>query len=88
MSNYWAYWRRGWWVWLMMLCMNIGFALVVLPLAFLFKENTSAYLGSVLIAWLAIGAPFFGWLFERFATGSPRIGAGQTGPSYESVEAD
>ncbi|MHB8744701.1 MAG: hypothetical protein ACYC9L_16490 [Sulfuricaulis sp.] len=73
MENYLAYWKRGWWAWLLMLCTNIGFVVLVLPLAFIFGGNKTAYWVSALVVWLVIGAPFLGWLFEQFANHSSRL---------------
>ena len=73
MENYLAYWKRGWWAWLMMLCTNIGLLILILPLAFIFEDNRGAYLVAALVAWLAIGAPYLGWLFEQFASRSNRL---------------
>jgi hypothetical protein len=73
METYLGYWKRGWWAWLMMLCINLGIVVVVLPLAAIFHGNKAAYWISALVAWLLVGAPFAGWVFERFAAGSKRI---------------
>jgi hypothetical protein len=73
MENYLAYWKRGWWAWLMMLCTNIGLLILILPLAFIFSGNKGAYLVASVVAWLAIGAPYLGWFFEQFASRSNRL---------------
>lgn len=72
-KKYWAYWKRGWWAWLMQLCANLGSIIVIIPLAFIFANNKMAYWSSALFVFLVIGAPFQGWLFERFAKASPRL---------------
>ncbi len=77
MDMYLAYWKRGWWVWLMTLCINLAIAVTALPLAALFRGNKSAYWISVLIVWFVVLAPFAGWVFERFAEGSQRIGTAE-----------
>ena len=73
MASYFSFWKRGWWSFLLQLCSNIAFALLVLPLAFAFHDNQRIYWLSALAAWLLIGAPLSGWLFEYFAAGSPRL---------------
>jgi peptidoglycan/LPS O-acetylase OafA/YrhL len=78
MGNYWAFWKRGWWAWLMALCANIGFGLFIVPLAFALHDNKPAYWLSALLVWLVIGAPLWGWLFEYFAAGSQRLVSKET----------
>ncbi len=73
MGSYWAFWKRGWWAWLLMLCCNIALMIFVVPLAFAFHDNQLLYWLSALGVWIIIGAPLWGWLFEYFATGSPRL---------------
>jgi hypothetical protein len=73
MSKYLAFWKRGWWAWLLMLCANFSLAIFIVPLAFAFHDNKPAYWISATAMWFVIGAPLWGWLFERFAAGSPRI---------------
>ena len=73
MSKYWAFWKRGWWAWLLMLCANFSFAIFIVPLAFAFHDNQPVYWLTAIAAWFVLGAPLWGWLFERFAAGSPRI---------------
>jgi ABC-type glycerol-3-phosphate transport system permease component len=83
MDRYFAYWKRGWWVWLLMLIANFSLMLVVVPLAVLFSDNLVAYWAGAAVAWLAIYAPLWGWLFEKFASGSQRIGSVQA-PSCDA----
>jgi len=58
-------------------CINLAIAVTALPLAALFRGNKSAYWISVLIVWFVVLAPFAGWVFERFAEGSQRIGTAE-----------
>jgi hypothetical protein len=74
MRKYWALWKRGWWAWLLMLCMNLSFAVFVIPLAAAFHDNLHAYWVSAAAVWCVIGAPVWGWIFEWFAGASSRIG--------------
>jgi ABC-type glycerol-3-phosphate transport system permease component len=73
MSKYWAFWKRGWWAWLFMLCINLSFGVLVVPLAIAFHDNMRLYWLSAIAAWFIVGAPLCGWLFEKFAASSPRI---------------
>lgn len=73
MNTYWRFWKRGWWAWLFAFCANISMAILLVPLAFAFRDNSSLYVISALVAWLVVGAPLWGLLFERFAAGSTRI---------------
>ena len=75
MQSYLAYWRRGWWAWLMMLCANLITVVIVAPLAVAFGKSGGAYWGSALIAWMLLLTPVSGWLFESFADGSNRLRA-------------
>ncbi len=74
MRKYWALWKRGWWAWLLLLCMNLSFAVFVVPLAAVFHDSVLAYGVSVAAVWLVVGAPLWGWIFEMFAGASSRIG--------------
>lgn len=78
MALYLAYWKRGWWAWLLMLLANISTGVLILPLAFAFGSNTTMYWISALLVWLLIGAPWWGWLFETFAKNSIRLGTQNT----------
>ncbi len=74
MDNYFAYWKRGWWAWLLSLCLSF----ILFPLfglaAVVFFESSTNYVLACLVLWLFIGAPLWGWLFEVFARHSERIG--------------
>lgn len=74
MSIYLAYWKRGWWAWLLMLLANISVGLLVVPLAIAWGDRQLMYWLSAICVWLLVGAPFWGWLFESFAKNSERIG--------------
>ncbi|HSX60066.1 MAG TPA: hypothetical protein VLF18_07710 [Tahibacter sp.] len=73
MSNYWIYWKRGWWVWLMSLCLQLATAVFVLPLAFAFHGRPGLYLSSAAVVGIFAIIPLWGWIFERFAARSDRI---------------
>ena len=86
MTRYWRYWRRGWYVWVLMLCINISVLLVAFPLAMAFHQRPGAYLLAGLLVWVTIGAPYVGWLFERFAAYAPRIGRDEVLIDREKLE--
>lgn len=73
MKRYLAYWRRGWWVWLLALCLN----LTIVPLGFFaaaaFPGSPALYWTAFAVLWLVVGAPVWGWMFEAFARNSDRI---------------
>jgi hypothetical protein len=73
MSKYWAFWKRGWWACLLMLCANVSYAFFIIPLAFAFHDNRRIYWVAAIAGWLVFVAPLWGWMFERFAAGSSRI---------------
>ena len=73
MSAYIAYWKRGWWAWLMMLIVNVSFAAAAIPLAMVFADNLVVYYSSAACIWLVFDSPYLGWLFERSAQNSERI---------------
>ena len=75
MTRYWAYWKRGWWAWLLLFCCNITFGGVLYLLARTLGKDTNAYLWISIAAWLVLGAPLCGWLFEYFAARSSRLKA-------------
>ena len=78
MSAYNAYWKRGWWAWLMMLIANISVLVAALPFAWIFADNQVAYYTITLCLWLVVWTPFLGWLFEKFAQNSERLTAATT----------
>lgn len=73
MEKYMAFWKRGWWAWLMVLCVNVCFGLALVPLAMVFHGHKTAYWLSVIGTWGVIGAPLMGWWFEKFAASSSRL---------------
>ena len=73
MVKYFAFWKRGWWAWLMILCTNVVFGLLVTPSTFVFGTRSAAYWFTSLVALVVIGIPVAGWLFERFAASSSRL---------------
>ena len=78
MAKYFAFWKRGWWAWLMMLCANVVFGLLVTPSTFAFGTRSAAYWVTSTAALIVIGIPVAGWLFERFAASSSRLLASQS----------
>lgn len=72
-KTYSRYWQRGWWAFLMMSLVNITSVLLILPLAFIFKEETTYYWVSAGIAYVFVGIPLSGWLFEVFSRNSKRL---------------
>lgn len=73
MTKYFAFWKRGWWAWLMMLCANVVFGLLVTPSTFAFDTHSAAYWATSLSVLIIIGIPVLGWIFERFAASSSRL---------------
>ena len=73
MGSYWAFWKRGWWAWLLLLCSNIAIGIFIAPLAFAFHDDKRIYLLSAVGVWFLVGAPIWGWLFEYFAASSSRL---------------
>lgn len=72
-KTYSRYWKRGWWSFLMIFLVNITSALLILPLAFIFKAETTYYWVSAGIAYVLVGMPLSGWLFEVFSRNSKRL---------------
>ena len=73
MNTYCAYWRRGWWAWLLMLCTNIACFALLLPVAFATEGHPRVYIVIAVVVLLAVGAPLSGWLFERFSAKAPSL---------------
>ena len=72
-ASYWAFWKRGWWAWLMMTLINFGIALLFLPVALALADKPAAYWTGCAVVALTVAAPLTGWVFEAFASGSRRI---------------
>ena len=73
-SAYFRFWVRGLWVFLMMLITNIVLGLTGAALGSMVRGMSGGALwGCYLLVTLAIGLPFMGWLFEKFASGLPRL---------------
>jgi hypothetical protein len=85
MNKYWSHWKRGWWAWLMILCANLSLAFLFVPLAFIFHDMETIYWLSAMAIWLIVGAPLWGWLFEKFAAASPRIPRSQMSSDSSDV---
>lgn len=73
MEKYFAYWKRGWWVLCMSLCMNVGIALVIIPLGLLFRDNLTMYYIMAAAVTMLFSLPFSAWIFEQFAHRSRRL---------------
>ncbi len=71
---YWQYWKRGWWVLLLHLSVNLISVAFFVPMVFIFGENKIGYYtGCGIMALIAI-LPIAGWLFELVAKKAKRIG--------------
>jgi hypothetical protein len=78
-ARYWDYWKRGWWVLLLIACINVTLGLAyVLASRMLGQLIETPLPVAAVIVWLIVGAPFCGWLFEGFVAKSKRLG--QTEP--------
>lgn len=74
MKTYFAYWKRGWWALALIVSLNIIVGAAYASFAFLlrpFFENPFPV--GVAVAWLTVGAPIAGLLFEKFAGWSNRL---------------
>src|SRR5215217_5917490 len=60
METYMAFWRRGWWAWWLMLLANLCLGAVIMPLAYLFRDQPSMYYLCSALAWLIVGARLWG----------------------------
>ncbi|WP_313916402.1 hypothetical protein [Tahibacter sp.] len=87
MNRHWAFWKRGWWAWLFVLCANVSMGLLVIPLAIAFRDNKSLYWVSALVLWFVVGAPLWGWIFERFASDSARVATNRAGEALPNPPA-
>ena len=63
-EKFWHYWKRGWWVWLMMLCVSLGhlgvLLVVLLPLALVFpplRQSEDLFHVAVFVVLLLVGSP-------------------------------
>lgn len=77
MNAYFKYWRRGWWAWLLALCLNFSLFPLIVPAAIAFAERPALYAVACLVLWVLIGAPVWGWLFEVFARNSTPVASPQ-----------
>jgi hypothetical protein len=84
MDRYLAYWRRGWWAWLLVLCLNFSLIPLIAPAALVFSDNKALYWAACFVLWSAVGAPVWGWLFEVFARNSERLSSTQSQPSQNA----
>jgi hypothetical protein len=74
MKNYLAYWKRGWWALGLIISINIILGVVYAGLAFLLRPLlANPFPVAVAVAWLIVGAPIAGLLFEKFVGWSNRL---------------
>jgi predicted permease len=73
MEKYMAFWKRGWWAWFFIFCANFSFGIFAFPLALALKGNEKLYWVSAIAVSIIVIIPIWGWLFERFASGSSRL---------------
>ncbi len=75
MEKYFAYWKLGWWVQLLIICLNGIRGATYSGLAFLLQPLlANLFPIAVAVAWLAVGAPIAGCRSEKFAGWSKRVG--------------
>jgi hypothetical protein len=73
-DRYGALWIRGFWVYLMLIAINVVVGLVGAGVARLLRFAVSEPLIlAFCITLLAVGLPFAGWLFEQLASRLPRL---------------
>jgi|RhiMetdeSRZDD1v2_1073273.scaffolds.fasta_scaffold55231_2 hypothetical protein len=83
MKNYFAYWKRGWWALGLLISINAVLGVVYAALAFLLKPLLgNPFPVAVAIAWLAVGAPIAGLLFEKFASWTKRVDHGASRDAF------
>jgi hypothetical protein len=76
-KNYLAYWKRGWCALGLLITINVILGVTYAGLAFLLKPLLgNPFPVAVAIAWLAVGAPIAGLLFEKFAGWTERVDHG------------
>ena len=82
-NKYWRYWKRGWWVFGMIFILNVSTGLMVYPVSIIALNNDLLYWGGCILILVIVGLPFWGWLFERFASRSARLmtPSGEENPS-------
>ncbi len=74
LSRYGALWIRGFWVYLMLIVINVVVGLVGAGIARLLHFAISEPLILAFsITLLTVGLPFSGWLFEQLASRLPRL---------------
>jgi hypothetical protein len=74
LQYFFAFWRRGWWMLLMLVIGNITLALCYAGVAWVLRPYVTQPLSlAVAIVLPTIGLLFLGWLFELFASRLPRI---------------
>ncbi len=74
LSRYGALWIRGFWVYVMLIVINVVVGLVGAGIARLLRFAISEPLILAFsITLLTVGLPFSGWLFEQLASRLPRL---------------
>jgi hypothetical protein len=73
-STYFALWRRGFWVYLMLIVINVVVGLVGGGLArLLHSAIPEPLILAFAVTLLTVGLPLSGWLFEQLASRLPRL---------------
>ena len=73
-SGYFALWKRGLWVYLMLIVINVVVGLVAAGMARLLHFAFSDPLMlAFAVTLLTVGLPFSGWVFEKLASRLPRL---------------
>ena len=72
--RYGAWWVRGFWVYLMLVVINVVVGVISAGVARLLRFAISEpFVWAFMATLLAIGLPFSGWLFEQLASRLPRL---------------
>jgi hypothetical protein len=75
------YWRRGWWVLVLIKACSVWAAAVTASLGYLLGLNEHHLAVAGLAVWLTVGAAAWGWLFEWFVHTSIGVGADAVDPA-------
>ena len=74
LSRYISYWKRGLWVYLLFVCINLVLCIVAVPAVFIAAGNEKLYWSMCTIGLLVFVVPVAGWVFELFASKLKRLG--------------
>ena len=69
MEIFFEYWKRGWKVWLMMLCINLAYLILFFPVALLIGAlggDKGLYYFITTIVGLLFAPPLTYWVFKSF----------------------